>query len=96
MYRDASVMPSVGEDTRLLYLKDFHAAARHRTGYTTPEIFREDWLNEWLDSFGEERNVKQDYRFLYLGPAGSWTPLHADVFRHVVIHASLLELILME
>ncbi|CAH0486335.1 unnamed protein product [Peronospora farinosa] len=22
-----------------------------------------------------------DYRFVYLGPAGSWTPLHQDVFR---------------
>lgn len=22
-----------------------------------------------------------DYRFVYLGPAGSWTPLHADVLR---------------
>lgn len=25
--------------------------------------------------------VCSDYRFLYLGPAGTWTPLHADVLR---------------
>ena len=32
---------------------------------------------EYSDRNGDEGN---DYRFLYIGPQGSWTPLHCDVF----------------
>ena len=34
-------------------------------------------VEEDLDRRREEGN---DYRFLYIGPKGSWTPLHCDVF----------------
>jgi hypothetical protein len=30
---------------------------------------------------GQEVAEVADYRFVYLGPAGSWTPLHSDVLR---------------
>ncbi|XP_039769935.1 2-oxoglutarate and iron-dependent oxygenase JMJD4 isoform X2 [Ornithorhynchus anatinus] len=48
---------------------------RHEA-YTTPVHFSSDWLNEYCDARGAD-----DYRFVYMGPRGSWTPFHADVFR---------------
>lgn len=30
---------------------------------------------------GQQRVSEADYRFVYCGPAGSWTPLHSDVLR---------------
>jgi hypothetical protein len=45
--------------------------------YTTPPFFCSDWLNEWW--LEGRAGGSSDYRFLYLGPAGSWTPLHTDV-----------------
>ncbi|XP_001376273.2 2-oxoglutarate and iron-dependent oxygenase JMJD4 [Monodelphis domestica] len=61
-----------------LYLKDWHL---YRTFpdhhvYTTPVYFSSDWLNEYWDELQVD-----DYRFVYMGPKGSWTPFHADVFR---------------
>ncbi|XP_034159950.2 2-oxoglutarate and iron-dependent oxygenase JMJD4 [Pangasianodon hypophthalmus] len=61
-----------------LYLKDWHM---HRMfpehhAYTTPIYFSSDWLNEYWDTLDVD-----DYRFVYMGPKGSWTPFHADVFR---------------
>uniref|UniRef100_A0A8D0G2C5 2-oxoglutarate and iron-dependent oxygenase JMJD4 n=1 Tax=Sphenodon punctatus TaxID=8508 RepID=A0A8D0G2C5_SPHPU len=58
-----------------LYLKDWHL---HRVFpdqdvYTTPIYFTSDWLNEYWDALGVD-----DYRFVYMGPKGSWTPFHAD------------------
>ena len=66
------------------------------TAYTTPHFFSSDWLNEWWEIRGkeeialEEKNAGvnsersdidgNDYRFVYIGPRGSWTPLHCDVF----------------
>ncbi|XP_072010652.1 2-oxoglutarate and iron-dependent oxygenase JMJD4 isoform X2 [Engystomops pustulosus] len=61
-----------------LYLKDWHMR-REFSGqdvYDLPVYFSSDWLNEYWDAIG-----KDDYRFVYMGPAGSWTPFHADVFR---------------
>ncbi|CEG39140.1 Uncharacterized conserved protein, contains JmjC domain [Plasmopara halstedii] len=61
------------------YLKDWHFV--HAFGsdiYDTPPFFKDDWLNWWWD---HKENSKSDYRFVYIGPAGSWTPLHQDVFR---------------
>uniref|UniRef100_A0A6I8NZJ2 Jumonji domain-containing protein 4 n=1 Tax=Ornithorhynchus anatinus TaxID=9258 RepID=A0A6I8NZJ2_ORNAN len=61
-----------------LYLKDWHMTRsfpRHEA-YTTPVHFSSDWLNEYCDARGAD-----DYRFVYMGPRGSWTPFHADVFR---------------
>jgi len=39
---------------------DYHA-------YTTPVYFTSDWLNEFWDTLPED-----DYRFVYMGPKGSW------------------------
>uniref|UniRef100_A0A7S3R751 JmjC domain-containing protein n=1 Tax=Dunaliella tertiolecta TaxID=3047 RepID=A0A7S3R751_DUNTE len=63
--------------------------------YEVPCYFRSDWLNAYYDALGEAQKQKTqeqeastsrgtstaDYRFVYLGPAGSWTPLHSDVLR---------------
>lgn len=61
-----------------LYLKDWHMQRmfpEHNT-YKTPIYFSSDWLNEYWDTIEVD-----DYRFVYMGPKGSWTPFHADVFR---------------
>jgi hypothetical protein len=34
-------------------------------------------LNEY---YSAKTSIQDDYRFVYMGPRGSWTPLHADVF----------------
>ena len=63
-----------------LYLKDWHFI-RDVTGYvpySTPPIFRSDWLNEF---YAQRTDVRDDYKFVYMGPKGTWTPLHYDVFR---------------
>ncbi|NXS85047.1 JMJD4 protein, partial [Erpornis zantholeuca] len=61
-----------------LYLKDWHLsrAFPELDVYTTPVYFSSDWLNEYWDAVAVD-----DYRFVYMGPKGSWTPFHADVFR---------------
>ncbi|XP_018121649.1 2-oxoglutarate and iron-dependent oxygenase JMJD4 isoform X2 [Xenopus laevis] len=61
-----------------LYLKDWHMSREFpkQNVYETPEYFTSDWLNEYWDSIDGD-----DYRFVYMGPKGSWTPFHADVFR---------------
>eukprot|EP01111_Echinosteliopsis_oligospora_P001890 TRINITY_DN1276_c2_g1_i1.p1 TRINITY_DN1276_c2_g1~~TRINITY_DN1276_c2_g1_i1.p1 ORF type:complete len:315 (-),score=47.21 TRINITY_DN1276_c2_g1_i1:70-1014(-) len=65
---------------RVLYLKDFHYVRNYpeTKAYTLPTIFSEDWLNKWCDS---RTDVHDDYRFLYMGFKGTWTSIHADVFR---------------
>ena len=45
--------------------------------YTTAIYFSVDWLNEHLL---HDDKKDDDYRFLYIGPKGSWTPFHADVY----------------
>ncbi|EIE20714.1 Clavaminate synthase-like protein [Coccomyxa subellipsoidea C-169] len=78
-----------GHEEQLLYLKDWHFA------YVLPEYFRDDWLNEYYDmrqtshqaastgngTHSQENIVTSDYRFVYLGPKGTTTALHADVLR---------------
>ena len=72
------------------YLKDWHFAAQHPTygAYLTPPHVADDWLNEhWFETsrIGKSYNPygpcdgEGDHRFVYLGPAGSRTKLHADV-----------------
>ncbi|OAY79583.1 JmjC domain-containing protein 4, partial [Ananas comosus] len=77
----------------LLYLKDWHFVKEYPdyAAYTTPIFFADDWLNLYLDSHSLHRDFDihrdkneincADYRFVYMGPEGTWTPLHADVFR---------------
>ena len=38
--------------------------------YSTPVYFQSDWLNEYWDS--QENQDDDDYRFVYMGPKGSW------------------------
>ena len=71
----------------LLYLKDWHVAhlAPEYEAYTVPGSLGEDWLNEhWnASSSSSSSSTGGDHRFVYLGPAGTRTYLHADVlFSH--------------
>ncbi|XP_014390204.1 PREDICTED: jmjC domain-containing protein 4 isoform X5 [Myotis brandtii] len=61
-----------------LYLKDWHLC-RYSSAeglFTLPVYFSSDWLNEYWDTLDVD-----DYRFIYMGPAGTWSPFHADIFR---------------
>lgn len=59
------------------YAKDFHfhRAFPGQADYAVPLAVADDWLNWWYDV----RRDADDYRFMYLGPPGSATPLHHDV-----------------
>jgi len=39
------------------------------SSYSTPVFFQSDWLNEFWDS---RTDCSDDYRFVYIGPKGSW------------------------
>ncbi|XP_013415112.1 jmjC domain-containing protein 4 [Lingula anatina] len=67
-------------DMQSLYLKDWHFTRDfpHYNAYITPEYFQSDWMNEYWDT---RPDLKDDYRFVYMGAKGTWTPFHADVFR---------------
>jgi hypothetical protein len=62
----------------LYYLKDWHMARQHPAAaaslYCSTPALGFDGLNAWCDA-----HKKDDFRFVYAGPAGSWTPLHHDV-----------------
>ena len=66
------------EGKESLYLKDWHLVLVDPTFYETPKYFADDWLNE----FCLEMN-RSDYRFVYIGPPGSKTPLHSKVIKSV-------------
>ena len=36
--------------------------------YDVPPFFRSDWMNEFWDG----QDDSDDYRFVYIGPKGSW------------------------
>ncbi|XP_049633992.1 2-oxoglutarate and iron-dependent oxygenase JMJD4 isoform X1 [Suncus etruscus] len=61
-----------------LYLKDWHLCrdTSAEDVFTLPVYFSSDWLNEYWDTLDVD-----DYRFIYMGPTGSWSPFHADIFR---------------
>ncbi|XP_053980754.1 2-oxoglutarate and iron-dependent oxygenase JMJD4 [Hylaeus anthracinus] len=63
----------------LLYLKDWHCPRLFPNApmYNIPQYFASDWLNEYYIAHPQ---LNDDYRFVYMGPSGTWTPLHADVF----------------
>lgn len=55
----------------LLYLKDWHLQLEEgyeNPFYEVPPFFGSDWLNEYLMATGN----KDDFRFVYMGPKGSW------------------------
>lgn len=71
-----------------LYVKDWHLARalslrpsscdpskQQPDFYTTPDIFRDDWMNAYYSAHTED-----DFRFVYVGAAGTFTPLHRDVY----------------
>ncbi|KZT71127.1 Clavaminate synthase-like protein [Daedalea quercina L-15889] len=60
-----------------LYVKDWHLArAVHQEAfYNTPDIFRDDWMNAYYSAC-----TSDDFRFVYVGAAGTFTPLHRDVY----------------
>lgn len=85
----------------LRYLKDWHIARDfpRYEAYATPLPFKEDWLNDWwANPEGREAWAKQhkvphemnDYRFCYMGSAGTFTPLHHDVIYSFSWSASIL------
>lgn len=53
----------------VLYLKDWHLKENmpNYEFYEVPIYFASDWLNEFLID-----NNDNDYRFVYMGPQGSW------------------------
>lgn len=57
------------EPKDLLYLKDWHLRRNQPNYkfYKTPFYFASDWLNEYC----EEKKC-DDYRFVYMGPKGTW------------------------
>uniref|UniRef100_A0A8C2P1B9 2-oxoglutarate and iron-dependent oxygenase JMJD4 n=1 Tax=Capra hircus TaxID=9925 RepID=A0A8C2P1B9_CAPHI len=61
-----------------LYLKDWHLCRDFSAEgvFTLPIYFSSDWLNEYWDALDVD-----DYRFVYMGPTGTWSPFHADIFR---------------
>jgi hypothetical protein len=65
------------------YLKDWHYAKEYATklAYKTPAFFVDDWLNRWWDEGRKQGGDDSDFKFLYLGGAGTFTSLHHDVFR---------------
>lgn len=85
-YLDYLEAHSVGRDGRVLYCKDVHLVAESQSRglpapYVMPDIFSDDWLNAYYDGITGNTAQVSDYRFTYLGPPGSRTPLHADVLR---------------
>ncbi|XP_012274653.1 jmjC domain-containing protein 4 [Orussus abietinus] len=66
-------------DKPVLYLKDWHCVKNFPDVplYEVPSFFASDWLNEYYIAHPTELN--DDYMFIYMGPKGSWTPLHVDV-----------------
>lgn len=73
-----------------LYCRDWHFARDFPLycAYSCPVQYSQDWLNEFWDYTSNEVALsshsdatRNDYRFVYAGPQGVWTPLHRDVFR---------------
>ncbi|XP_023018445.2 jumonji domain containing 4 [Leptinotarsa decemlineata] len=63
--------------SKLEYLKNWHLKLKYQEDdfYEVPIFFASDWLNEYYTHCSDD-----DYRFVYMGPKGTWTPFHADVF----------------
>jgi len=61
-------------------LKDWHICSEYPDyqAYSLSQLFSDDWLNSYWD---QKEGTRDDFRFCYMGVKGSWTPLHADVYR---------------
>ncbi|XP_028128145.1 2-oxoglutarate and iron-dependent oxygenase JMJD4 [Diabrotica virgifera virgifera] len=69
--------PNVLINTSYEYVKNWHLQLNHpeERFYEVPIYFASDWLNEYYVNCMDD-----DYRFVYMGSNGTWTPFHADVF----------------
>ncbi|XP_015600506.1 jmjC domain-containing protein 4 [Cephus cinctus] len=67
------------KDMPLLYLKDWHCMIENPNVpvYEIPKYFASDWVNEYYVS---SSSTFGDYKFVYMGPKGSGTAFHMDVF----------------
>ncbi|GMT19993.1 hypothetical protein PFISCL1PPCAC_11290 [Pristionchus fissidentatus] len=64
-----------------LYLKDWHFQESAGTShYSPPACLALDWVNreEWTSTVASPFDAS-DYRFVYYGVKGTWTPFHSDV-----------------
>ena len=71
-------------ETESLYLKDWHLVRDAPEGYVAyhlPCFFSDDWINGFWDQQSLKDRDQDDYRFVYIGKKGTFTPLHKDVFR---------------
>lgn len=83
VFRDVVTQWKRGEG-QSSYVKDWHLA-RTVEGpsicepdtpfYTTPGIFEDDWMNAYYSA-----HTADDFRFVYVGAASTYTPLHRDVY----------------
>ncbi|KAH9854250.1 Clavaminate synthase-like protein [Lenzites betulinus] len=84
LFRDVVALWETGQG-QSLYVKDWHLArtlatspsptSPHAEVYTTPDVFRDDWMNAYYSAHTED-----DFRFVYVGASGTFTPLHRDVY----------------
>lgn len=53
------------------FLKDWHFTQDfpEENIYRVPQYFASDWLNEY---YSAKTSIQDDYRFVYMGPRGSW------------------------
>lgn len=52
-------------------------------------LFNSDVLirvDDWMNEYWPTRQDKDDYQFVYIGGDGTFTPLHADVYRYILVH----------
>lgn len=50
-------------------LSIYHREFPDYEAFELPVFFSFDWLNEYWD---QRSDVSDDFRFVYIGPAGSW------------------------
>ncbi|KZT06729.1 Clavaminate synthase-like protein [Laetiporus sulphureus 93-53] len=77
LLRDVVALWKAGKGDSL-YVKDWHLARAvlgSEEFYSTPEIFQDDWMNDYYSACTDD-----DFRFVYVGAAGTFTPLHRDVY----------------
>ncbi|XP_054167336.1 2-oxoglutarate and iron-dependent oxygenase JMJD4-like [Oppia nitens] len=69
-------------DMKILYLKDWHFINEFPDykAYERPIYFESDWINEFCTQDMNSDLICDDFRFVYMGPKHSSTPLHVDVF----------------
>lgn len=82
LFRDVVAKWQAGEG-QSLYVKDWHLARSVESAsldtplpfYEAPDIFKDDWMNAYYSA-----HTCDDFRFVYVGAAGTFTPLHRDVY----------------